>query len=229
MKSLLLALSLFTACCRSDAIPIEATFVGVNGAEGFGYYVGPFYGRLEQQSVVLYCVDFQNDVYFGQQWAANLSHVNMQSDLVNTRFGSAPDALQLYQQAAWLTRQYVSNSAATADIQATIWRLFDIYAPAPSSHYWLDLAQANYASTDYRDFFVVTNVGPVNPAGQVQEFLTVLDPSMPIWNQLSQDGAYQSATIGTPEPRLPGAVGGALIAMAVLLRYLRRGVYRPPR
>ena len=57
------------------ANPIEATFVGVNGAEAFGYYVGPYYGDLGQQSVVLDCVDFSNDVSFGQQWAVNLSHI----------------------------------------------------------------------------------------------------------------------------------------------------------
>jgi hypothetical protein len=35
----------------------------------------------------------------------------------------------------------------------------------------LDLTRSNYASVDYGDFRVVTNVGPVQPVGQVQEFL----------------------------------------------------------
>src|ERR1035438_1071310 len=88
------------------ANPIEATFVGVNGAEAFGYYVGPYYGNLEQQSVVLDCVDFANDVSFGQQWAVNLSPIDTQADLASTRYGKLATALQLYQEAAWLTEQY---------------------------------------------------------------------------------------------------------------------------
>src|SRR5271166_1469020 len=116
-------LTVFAATTPSmKASPIEATFVGVNGVEAFGYYVGPYYGNLEQQSVVLDCVDFANDVYFGQQWAVNLAPIDTQSDLAATRYGAMTNALQLYQQAAWLTEQYALNPAsAYADIQATIW------------------------------------------------------------------------------------------------------------
>ena len=118
MKNVLRGLLCMLAVLPLEATPIEATFVGVNGAIGFGYYVGPYYGKLEQQSVVLDCVDFANDVSFGQQWAANLSHINTQSDLGNTRFGSRLNATQLYQEAAWLTIQYSLNPSAYADIQA---------------------------------------------------------------------------------------------------------------
>src|ERR1035438_9770614 len=150
LPALLLMALLPTTALPLMANPIEATFVGVNGAEAFGYYVGPYYGKLEQQSVVLDCVDFANEVSFGQQWAANLSHINTQGDLANTRFGGNTNALQLYQEAAWLTEQYSLNpSSAYGDIQATIWQLFDRYAPTPSTAYWLNLAQTNYASAKY--------------------------------------------------------------------------------
>jgi hypothetical protein len=206
------------------ADPIEATFVGVNGTIDFGYYVGPYYGDLGQQSVVLDCVDFANEVSFGQRWAANLSHINTQQDLANTRFGSRVNALQLYQEAAWLTEQYALNPAsAYGDIQATIWQLFDAYAPTPSTGYWLSQAQARYASGDYSNFLVVTNVGPVNPTGQVQELLTVLDPSMPIYAQFSQN-----STLAAPEPPLMGALGLVLIAAALGSRYALRHLRRSP-
>jgi len=217
MKNFLRGLLCLLAALSLEATPIEATFVGVNGAIDFGYYVGPYYGKLEQQSVVLDCVDFANDVSFGQQWSANLSHINTQSDLGNTRFGGRLNAIQLYQEAAWLTIQYSLNPSAYADIQATIWRIFDQYAPAPSSGYWLSLAQANYTSANYANFFVVTNTGPVMPTGQVQEFLTVLDPSMQIYPQLSG-----TASVTTPEPRVMGAVGGLLGIVFLVLRYRKR-------
>lgn len=197
------------------ASPIEATFVGVNGAEAFGYYVGPYYGDLGQQSVVFDCVDFANDVYFGQQWAINLSPILTQADLVDTRYGQLPNALQLYQEAAWLTEQYAVNPAADyADIQATIWQIFDQYAPTPSTTYWISLAEANYASGNYNNFFVVTNVGPVNPTGQVQEFLTILNPSMSIYPE-PVDSTGASAV---PEPRLMGVVGLSLVCVAAVIR-----------
>jgi hypothetical protein len=221
MNNFLGTLLLVLAALPLYSNPIEATFVGVNGTEAFGYYVGPFYGRLDQQSVLLDCVDFANDVSFGERWAANLSHINTQSDLVNTRYGGAANAVQLYQEAAWLTLQYSLNPAsAYGDIQATIWQLFDRYAPSPSTGYWLSMAQANYASGNYSNFFVVTNVGPVNPTGQVQEFLTILNPAMSVY-----PAAAPQASVATPEPRLMGVLGLGLILSAELVRRLRR---RPP-
>ena len=199
------------------ANPIEATFVGVNGQIGFGYYVGPYYGALDQQSVVLDCIDFANDVSFGQRWAANLSHIDTPGDLANTRYGGKVNALQLYQEAAWLTQQYALNApSAYGDIQATIWQLFDSYAPTPSSSYWLDQAQANYMYGNYANFFVVTNMPPVNPTGQIQEFLTDLNPNMTIYPQAAP------GTLSTPEPRLMGILGLGLIFLAVLLGRLRQ-------
>src|SRR5579872_605211 len=101
MKNFLRGLWFFLAVFTLHANPIEATFVGVNGTVAFGYYVGPYYGRLDLQSVTLNCVDFANDVSFGQQWAVNLSHIDTQSDLADTRYGGSTNALQLYQEAAW--------------------------------------------------------------------------------------------------------------------------------
>ena len=219
-RSLLILLAVFPL----QASPIEATFVGVDGATAFGYYVGPNYGRLDQQSVVLDCVDFANDVSFGQRWAANLSHINTQGDLGNTRFGGRTGALQLYQEAAWLTIQYSLNpSSAYGDIQATIWQLFDAYAPNPSTGYWLSQAEANYTSGAYDNFFVVTNVGPVNQTGQVQEFLTVLQPGMSIYpKSVAQNMNAAYTTIATPEPRLMGVLGLVLICLGASRKRVRR-------
>jgi hypothetical protein len=158
------------------ADPVPVTFTGVNGAAAFGYYVGPYQGTINGDPVTLYCVDFANEVYFGESWQANLTVIDGSTDLSNTRYGGAvdlPNALTLYQEAAWLTTQYAANMNDVADIQATIWQLFDPAAPTPSSDYWLDLAEANYKSVDFSDFELVTNVD-VAATGQVQEFL--IDP-----------------------------------------------------
>ena len=221
MRILLRGLAVLVTAFPLAADPIDATFTGVNGDSAFGYYVGPYYGDLGTQAVVLDCVDFANDVYFGEQWYANLSSIETAQDLLNTRYGSLPDALQLYQEAAWLTQQYALNPRSDyADIQATIWQLFDPSAPSPSTNFWLYRAQANYMFGDYSDFFVVTNIGPVMPTGQVQEFLTVLDPSMPIY---PDPPTNPGNVLATPEPPLMGMIGLGLVTIAVLARsWLRR-------
>jgi len=153
---------------------VDMTFTGVNGAAAFGYYVGPYYGTMNGDPVTLYCVDFANEVYFGESWQANVTPLNG-GDLSNTRYGGTPDGRQLYAEAAWLTTQYASNPNSYGDIQATIWQLFDPNAPAPSSGNWLQLAQENYTSLDLGYFDILTNLGPVTATGQVQEF--IIDPA----------------------------------------------------
>ena len=163
------------ALCLSNilsASSVKMTFVGTNGTQAFGIYVGPYYGTMNGTPVDLFCVDFANEVNSGQQWDANLTPISVVADFSDTRYGTEPGALELYRQAAWLALQYASQPTSEyADIQATTWQLFNPAAPAPSSSWWADQALSNYASVDYGDFRIVTNVAPVQPTGQVQEFL----------------------------------------------------------
>jgi hypothetical protein len=181
-------------------------FVGVNGAQDFGYYVGPYAGTMDGTSVDLFCVDFMNEVSFGQQWDANLTAITPGSDLGDTRYGTLPGAVELYQEAAWLTLQFaLQPTSEYGDIQSTIWRLFSPTAPAPSSSWWLGEAQKSYATADYSDFRIVTNVGPVLKSGQVQEFLT------------------HTPNTGAPEPGTQLMVGAVLASAACISRRLRMG------
>lgn len=217
-KILIMSLVSLIAGLALDATPIQAKFTGVNGTVDFGYYVGPYSGTLDGENVPLYCVDFANEADIGQTWTANLSHIDTQSDLANTRYGGLLNATVLYQEAAWLTEQYALNPGSYGDIQATIWRLFDSSAPMAATNYWLTQARANYSKVSYDDFLVVTNLGPVMATGQVQEFLTVITPTMPIYAD-----TQPTDVLSTPEPRLMGAAGIGLIAAAMLVRrFLRR-------
>ena len=177
LRNLTLLSVLLLPTVPAFADPVDVTFTGSNGAAAFGYYVGPYYGTINDEAVILYCVDFANEVSPGETWDANLTPL-MGGDLSDTRYGGAvglPNAQTLYEEAAWLTTQYASNPGAYGDIQATIWQLFDPAAPTPSSNYWLQQAQQNYQSVDTADFEILTNVAPVTATGQQQEFL--IDPA----------------------------------------------------
>ena len=196
------------ALCLSNilsASSVQMTFVGVNGAQAFGIYVGPYYGTMNGTPVDLFCVDFANTVSIGQQWDANLTPISAVADFSDTRYGTGPDALQRYQEAAWLALQYASQPISQyGDIQATTWRLFNPAAPMPSSSWWMDQARSHYASADYADFRIVTNVGPVKPSGQVQEFLIRVN--------LSE----------APEPNTELLAGIGLVGASCVWRRLRR-------
>jgi hypothetical protein len=186
------------------------TFDGVNGTAAFGYYVGPYYGTLNDSSVDLFCVDLANEVSIGEIWQANLSMIADGSDLSLTRYGGRAEALTLYQEEAWLTEQFATEPASEyGDIQATMWQLFNPdTAPRPSSSYWLDQTKNSYAGADYSAFRVVTNLGPVAPTGQVQEFLTRVD----------MDAHLPNDTAPTPEPSTCVLVGFTLMGLGVALK-----------
>lgn len=187
------------------ASPVRMQFLAVNGAQAFGDFVGPYSGTMDGAPVDLFCVDFANEVLFGQQWDANLTPIVPGADLAGTRYGALQDALDLYQQAAWLTLQFASRPETEfGDIQATIWQLFDATAPTPATSFWLDEARRNYSSADYAGFRIVTNIGPVEPSGQVQEFLT------------------RGQSSAAPEPNMQLLVGLALICASCASRRRRR-------
>lgn len=203
----LLAMCVVALCLSTNllAASVEMTFDSVNGAESFGYYVGPYTGTMDGTPVDLFCVDFANEVQFGEQWDANLTPVSSTADLSGTRWGGEPGALTLYEEAAWLSLQFALQPVGQyGDIQATMWQLFYSAAPSPTSSYWLEQAQANYASADYGDFAIVTNVGPVQQSGQVQEFLTQLPANLQL------ESFDQTQTNIAPEPGTQAMIGLAL-------------------
>ena len=207
-------LACLVALPSAFANPIQTTFTGVEGTSAFGYYIGPYYGQLESSNVSLFCDDFANEVNFGQTWMANLSKITTGSDLSQTRYGDVQGAARLYQEIAWLDTQFAKQDKAQwGDIHATIWQIFDpSQAPVPSSPYWASQALQNYASVDYEDFRVVTNVGPVLKSGQVQEFLTRLPADSPLMNS--------PAATNTPEPATALLMGSVLFLSATGLKVL---------
>src|SRR5258708_33378459 len=71
--------------------PVTMVFTGVNGANDGQYYLSPYSGTMNGQSVTLFCDDIINDVTFGQQWQANVTNLataGNTNDFSQTRYGS---------------------------------------------------------------------------------------------------------------------------------------------
>jgi hypothetical protein len=190
--------------------PVQMVFQGVNGANDGQYYVSPYYGTMNGQTVVLFCDDIINQVNFGQQWLANVTNLGTAVNTNNfsqTRYGSATGSAVLgnpalaYEEAAWLTAQFASNPTDLVNLQYALW---DIMNPGARGNgnatvqNWLLLASQNYGTVNLSNYAIVTNTGPLTLTGQVQEFI-----------------------IRTPEPGTLALLICGLLALCV--RLMRRG------
>ena len=181
MRILFLVAACLATAIPAPASPLHATFTGVNGVEAFGFSVSPYFGTLDGASITFFCDDFANEVTIGQSWLANSSTITPGSNLSQTRYGKTKDAISLYEQAAWLTAQFDTEPTSEyGDLQASIWQIFDLNAPEPSTKVWLNRAKDSYTAMSYAAFRVVTNTGPMKATGQVRSLSSgIPSPSPP--------------------------------------------------
>jgi hypothetical protein len=179
----ILAATLMLAPFAQADGPVTMVFVGVNGANDGHYYVSPYTGTMNGQTVTLFCDDILNDVNFGQTWQANVTNLGTAVSTNNfsqTRYGSAAGSAVLgnpalaYEEAAWLTTQFASNPGDLVNLQYALW---DIMNPGARGNgnadvqNWLLLASEDYGSINLNNFEIVTNTGNLSLTCQVQEFI----------------------------------------------------------
>jgi len=105
----------------------EMSFQSVNGVAYGGYYVSP-YQAVDQTlgtTLQLYCLDFNHDVNFGEQWPANL-YAMTQSNSVNYQYGA-----NNYANPIFVTDPNDPNFTIWDRYQAVAW-LFSQEGPSPS-------------------------------------------------------------------------------------------------
>ena len=211
----LLAALILIPMAHADGNPVTMVFQDVNGANDGQYYVSPYTGTMGPQTVTLFCDDVLNEVNFGQTWQANVTNLGsaiQNHDFSQTRYGGVTSSLvynnaaQTYQEAAWLTTQFGSNTSNYKDLQYALWFLMNpnlTKYDTAAAQSWLDMAGADYTSIDPNNFLIITNTSSANNplalTGQVQEFLVV-----------------------TPEPGTFAMVACAMLALVITL--FRRGL-----
>ncbi|HWY06548.1 MAG TPA: hypothetical protein VNY24_06780 [Candidatus Acidoferrales bacterium] len=189
---------------------VSMVFTGVNGANDGQYYVSPYFGTMNGQTVTLFCDDIINEVSFGQMWDANVTNLATAVNTNNfsqTRYGGVTtsavygNATMAYEEAAWLTTQFASNPGDLVNLQYALWDIMNPGARGSGDmdvQTWLMRASQNYDTINLSDFEIVTNCGPLMLTGQVQEFI-----------------------VQTPEP---GTLALLICGMlAVCVRLMRRG------
>lgn len=205
LASPVLAQTVVTAGLTSPAAPGGNPVVSP-----FGYYMSPYTGTVDTTTGLRFnCVDFFHEAFVGTLWTAfetNLGDLlNDPSLLAYTRQGSsglytAPNALRLYQEVAWLSDQMPDNPGADANsaaltnaIQTAMWTIADdqpnnaftnlhqyygpLYVATNDPHntqYWIDKAGQEYdhqAANYYDKFYIVTDERTIKDGSGVQEFV----------------------------------------------------------
>lgn len=209
--ALLLPALLGGATRASAQSTVQITGVGDNVVVN-GVYVGHYTMAIPgTPSLDVFCIDFLNSVKIGDSWSAHTS--NLSGSLENTRH--LDSAAALYQQAAWLTTQFASQTKSEwGAIHAAIWV---IMAPDPESitklqaanwyrwetgstlvEHWI--AQAENSHINPAHFEVITDVQGVGSAtGGKQEFITIV-----------------------PEPGTLLLIGAGLLGLLAVARLRRR-------
>ncbi|HEY2120178.1 MAG TPA: hypothetical protein VGH37_13400 [Candidatus Acidoferrum sp.] len=206
LAGFVIAALLLVPFAHADGGPVNMVFTGVNGANDGQYYVSPYIGTMNDQTVVLFCDDIKNEVTFGQQWQANVTNLGTAistSNFTNTRYGGVSTSAvygnptTAYSEVSWLTTQFASHTNDFVSLQYAMW---DIMNPGsePTGYgdvqMWLNQAQLNFGSIDPSKFEIVTNTGNLQLTGQVQEFI-----------------------VQTPEPGVLALLICGLLALAVRL------------
>lgn len=134
---------------------------GVNG--GYGVQVGPYTGNLQGDgfgNFSIYCVDYLHYASSGNVFVSQMS-----GDLSSTRLAQTETQAQaqvIYQKTAYLSSLFETTAtSAWGGIHAAIWELSSgqSLGDGTAREMYVDMANANYASVDLSEWYVITPDG----------------------------------------------------------------------
>ncbi|MBK9170125.1 MAG: hypothetical protein IPM24_22050 [Bryobacterales bacterium] len=196
IAGLALAMALMVApLANAGSVTMQLTGAG-NNIMG-GVYVNPYTASINGvPGFEVFCNDFNSPTYINETWTA---HESTFDDLSEAKWVKAgvTDALNLYNQVAWLTLQLMASNDSTTrgQISFAMWGIFTPTAlnrlndtNKQAAQGWIDDAKAqNLSAAMFSNFRVYTPLGQGTCSngqlcGVPQEFLRVQTPEAPaLW------------------------------------------------
>src|SRR5579863_4829135 len=119
--------------------------------------IGPYIAAVNGIKDFVFCDDDTHSVYPNETWTATVTSLSSLIALGNTNIASGssvmwknlPNALNLYEQAAWLVNEFGTHSLDTSGIQNAIWDIFTqkagtgLNTDQTTDSYWLLQASTN--------------------------------------------------------------------------------------
>ena len=125
-----IAIALLCVAPCAGAQNVTLTSAGNNIYDNI--YVSPYYATVNgATNTPIVCDDFRDDSHLNTGWTANIvafSSLATAGGLSATAWGSASNALQLYEEAAWLTEGVLNQGSATQgqiNYSYAVWAVFD--------------------------------------------------------------------------------------------------------
>ena len=189
-------------------------------------YVGPYEAIIGGAGPVpVICDDLADDTWIGESWTANvINSANLSSSLNLTRFGSQANAVQTYEEAAWLGLQLLNapaqcgaiNTACAGDYQYAIWALFDPTA--------FPIQTSGLGTTDQALASSILSSVTGNPTGHLYNNFTLYSyvPGTDSCPGPCITGPQEFMVVHTPEPSQAAILALDFSGLGALLLVYRR-------
>lgn len=209
-----------------------------NGASLDNVYLSPYYFSINgsQTDTALICDDFNDEIYDGETWTANV-FTGLQIPGISSGSGSGPasgltEAAEAtdYEEIADLTLAlYATPSSDTTDQAALSYAIWSVFEDSAVQSYLSGLGEDGYYSSSVAPLLTqaqaTVTTGP-NAAAEGSYLLSILTVYTPVaGSQPSGDGTPQQfVTVTTPEASSPTILALDLLALFGAFFLVRRRV-----
>ncbi|MGD1070040.1 MAG: hypothetical protein ABSB15_07855 [Bryobacteraceae bacterium] len=188
-----------------SADSVSVTLTGAGPANDGTYYMLPYQLSVGGTDYNADCYDAFDEIQLNQTWQAN--ELTLNDAATSGRFSGDKDALNGYEEVAWLSAQPTPTEASQVELQHAIWSVFDPqqYTIDASLQALFTTAQTDdFSGFDFNDYVFLE---AIQGTGSLAQSFVIFMPS--------QGGGGQNPS-ETPEPggTVPVLIGLGLIAIS---------------